>query len=122
MDWHDPDYVKWACEQIGVDYVGLPLTHAQKQRFIALSQKSHLNYPGPPNKRNIMSIPKPPFTKSNPETSVSLTETALLGQYDKEISSLEASKVRWKRQIDEANVEIKLLIKKRAALSKILGV
>ena len=53
MNWNDTDYRAWVCEQLGVDYDGLPLSHSLKQRFLAMAQKAALVYPGPLARRNV---------------------------------------------------------------------
>ncbi len=116
MDWHDPDYRAWVCEQIGVEYKGLPLTHQQKQRFLSLSQKSKMEYT-PPNKRNI--IMTQPIRPTNENSA--LTENALIGQYDREIQAIEEKKNKFSQMIKDLAAEGKALTKKRAAVAKALG-
>lgn len=122
MDFNDPEQVKWACEQIGVDYKGLPLTHFQKQRFISLSQKYNLTYV-PPTRRPSMA-PNRPFvptiTQANALSS-ELTENALLGQYDRELKSLEERSANLHSQIKDIENKKRALAKKRAAVAKIVA-
>lgn len=115
MNWHDPHYVAWVCEQIGVEYKGLPLTHQQKLRFLSLTQKSKLEYV-PPTRKNIIMTTQQPVPPATSKTA----EDTLISQYDREIASLDAKESKYKTMMEEVKMLRASLIKKRKAIAKIL--
>jgi len=117
-------YDAWVCEQIGVDYDGLPLCHQHKQRFIALKKhKPYLEYPGMGTsevanvkiKEIAMTVTRP--TIVHPVDA----ETSLLAQYDKDLGILESKIESYYSKISLMESEIKSLRRKRAAFAKLVG-
>ena len=120
MNWNDTDYRAWVCEQLGVDYDGLPLSHSLKQRFLAMAQKAALVYPGPLARRNVnllMTKPAAPVLDT-----ADAAENALISQYDRELVALQERKARFSKMADAAAEKVKALAKKRAAVAKALGI
>lgn len=117
MDWHDKDFQAHVCEVIGIDYKGLPLANHHKQRYLSLSLKNpSLQYPGPPARKANVIMNKPELPKDSAGT-----ENALLGQYDREIASLNSKEEKYKKLLADLKVERASLTKKRNQIAKIVG-
>lgn len=118
MDWNDKEVQNWVCEQIGVEYKGLPLTHAQRSRFLALKNKKPFLEFKPLAKRKLMyPTPKEPQNQNDS----SLTENALIGQYDREIADLEQKEDKYKKMMADIRTLRAALVKKRKAIAAILA-
>lgn len=122
VDWNNATHVAWMCEQAGIDFKGLPLSHQDKQKLLAITQR-----------RPFQEIPK--FTQRKPKeikmtqhqtvtvTGTSTqTETALLSQYDRELQGIEERRTKYAKAIKDLAIEAKNLAKKRAAVARVLGV
>jgi hypothetical protein len=115
MDWQDKHFQAWVCEQIGIEYNGLPLAFHHKQRFLALKRKKpFLEYPGPPKERNVdMSL-------TSKITDSRTAENVLLTQYDAELKSLEERKTRYQKIIEQISKEARTITKRRNMLAKLI--
>lgn len=121
LNWNDKEQIAWACEVIGVDYKGLPLTHHQKTRFLALAAKNpQLKYPGSKQRGNMFQKPNPPKTETVLDSASA--EDTLITQYNRELESIRSRKEKYKQLLVELDVEAKTLTKKRSAVMKALGI
>lgn len=127
IDWNNPEVQEWACEQMGVSYKGVPLSHAQRLRFMALKSKQPFLEFKPKKRKamfNLIEATKPVKTTAD-LTSV---EQRLLTQYDEEIADLlrkesrsRAAAIQYKERAEAAKTARAQLVKRRKALAKLLA-
>lgn len=120
MDWNNPEVQEWACEQMGVSYKGVPLSHAQRLRFMALKSKQPFLEFKPKKRKamfNLIEATKP--VKATADlTSV---EQRLLTQYDEEIADLLRKESQYKERAEAAKTARAQLVKRRKALARVLA-